>query len=422
MGFLFQNIKIFDKHSPFHLTTCDILIEQGKISKISKKIIPAKEHKVIKLPNACVSPGWIDAHVNISDPGFEFKETLQETCSYAIRGGFTTVVVFPETTPQAHDKTLIEYILQNTKSFPVKVLPFGLLSFERQGRQMNPYYEMTKAGAIGFSDNKKPINDWGFLFRVLQYTSTFKPLFSFYPIEESLTFKQNVWESPFTLKLGFKGIPALAQVQAVSNLLRFAGLFDNHIELYGVVHPEALDLVKKAGLSNVFVSIPSYILSFDETYLQTFDPVFKTLPALISKDLIKNLKKYINEGIVRMVVSDHYAHNPEAKVCEWNFAAYGMHNLLTSFSYLIMSLGDDTHSIEKILDLIVYQPAAYLQLAPASITEGAEADLTFFAPSATYHLSEEHFTGESRNNPSFGKILQGKVLGVFTRKQWHPNI
>lgn len=123
-----------------------------------------------------------------------------------------------------------------------------------------------------------------------------------------------------------------------------------------------------------------------------------------------------------MVVSDHYAHNPEAKVCEWNFAAYGMHNLLTSFSYLIMSLGDDTHSIEKILDLIVYQPAAYLQLAPASITEGAEADLTFFAPSATYHLSEEHFTGESRNNPSFGKILQGKVLGVFTRKQWHPNI
>lgn len=417
MRYLIKSVVVIDSQSPFNHQTVDILIEKGKIKRIGKHIEEEGECKIISIEGLHVSPGWFDFHVTISEPGYEYKETIQQTLDNAAKGGFTAIAAYPETSPFADNKAVVEYIIQQSRQHIVSLYPVGLFSRKREGMEMADYYEMKCSGAVAFSDNKANWQDRGLLYRVMQYLTPFRVPLILYPMERTLMFKQSVWESKYALQLGFKGIPFLAQDVAVINAVQIAEKLHYPLHLFGVVSPSALKYIRKKKKDLITVSVPSYHLYLDEKCYASFDARYKTQPPLLPPFQVKKIKDFVKDGTIDIIVSDHYAHNTEAKKCEWNVADYGMHNLLTSFSLMMMSLGEIV-PLDQLIETITVKPRRLLSLPPVTVREEAVAELTFFLPQKEWILEEKYFSGRGAGSPLTGMKLKGKAIAIFKNNQW----
>ena len=162
MNILIKQATVVDPSSPFNKQSSDILIENGIIKKIGKRI-SVKAHKEIRVTGLHISPGWVDVFANFADPGYEHKETLESGAAAAAAGGFTDVMVIPNTQPVLHSKSGIEYVVQKSKPLPVTIYPIGALSKNTEGNELAEMYDMRASGAIAFSDGLNCVQSPGFL-------------------------------------------------------------------------------------------------------------------------------------------------------------------------------------------------------------------------------------------------------------------
>lgn len=423
MNALIKSATIVNSQSPFNGKTVDILIEKGIIKKIAASIKNTEKVQEVKAKDLHVSIGWFDLRANFCDPGFEHKEDLNSGLKAASKGGFTGVLVMPNTNPTTDTKGGIEYIINKTKNNIVTAYPAGALSVKCEGNEMAEMYDMHLAGAVAFTDNKKSVNNPGLLTRAMLYNQSFNGLVMDFPNDKYLFNNGQINEGITSTRLGLKGIPAIAEELMVIRDLFLAEYCNATIHLTNITTKKSVQLIKEAKAKGIKVTADtnSYHLLLDETELETFDSNLKVLPPLRTKDDIKALIKGIKEGVIDAICSDHTPQDIEMKQCEFDHAKFGMINLQTSFASMNTALNGKVE-LQQMIDLITVNPRKILNLDLPKIKEGEMANLTLFSPTETTKTGVADIVSKSKNTPLVDRILTGKVYGIVNQNKFEISL
>ncbi|HKZ66260.1 MAG TPA: hypothetical protein VJ111_07900, partial [Chitinophagaceae bacterium] len=281
MKLLIKKARIVDPNSPFNGQIIDIFIDNGIISQLGTELT-AQADKEINIDGLHVSPGWMDVFANFGDPGYEFKETLETGAAAAAAGGYTDVMVIPNTNPCIHNKSNIEYIVQKSKSLPVTVHPIGAITKNTEGKELAEMYDMRASGAIAFSDGINSVQSSGLLLKALQYVKTFQGTLVQIPDDKSINAHGLMNEGIVSTQLGLPGKPAMAEELIVARDIKLARYAESKLHFTGVSSKKSVEYIKrgKDGGIAVSCSVTPYHLFFCDEDLKDYDTNLKVNPPL----------------------------------------------------------------------------------------------------------------------------------------------
>lgn len=421
MNILIKSAHIIDSKSPYNGKVVDVLIENGMIRSIRSKIVPQKNVKVIEAKNLHLSAGWLDMQVSFCDPGFEHKEDLNSGINAAIAGGYTGVAVVSSTNPPIHSKGDVQYIKNKTVNSIVDVHPIGTVSYRQEGKDISEMYDMQQAGAVAFSDDKKPITDAGLLMRALLYSQNFGSLIITHCDEKSISQDGKMNEGTTSTILGLKGIPALAEELMVGRNIFLAEYTNAPIHISNISTQKSVSLIKQAKASGLKItaSINAYNIALDDTSLLGFDSNYKLNPPLRIKSDMEALRKGLADGTIDAITSDHRPQDIESKDIEFDYASNGMIGLESAFGLINTNKGKI--KLETIIEALTTNPRSILKLEQPKIAEGQQANITLFDPEAEWIFEKKSIRSKSANTPFIGTKFKGKVIGIINKKQSHFN-
>jgi len=414
MNLLVQSAKIVDPASPHNGKVCDILIEGGKITEIKKSIPAGGIKKIVSGNNLHASPGWFDMQANFCDPGNEHKENIATGIQAAIRGGFTGVAIVPDTSPALHSKSQIEYVISKSAGQIVDIYPIGAISHKLEGNDLAEMYDMKMSGAVAFSDDVHPVMNAGLMHRALLYARSFNGLIMSRCNDKTLSTGSDVNEGKSSVSIGMKGEPGIAEEIMLIRDLFLAGHTEARIHINSISVAGSIGLIKSARKQgvNVTVSVNGYNIFLDDSEVLGFDTNYKVSPPLRSKDDIKAIKKALAEGVIDVICSDHRPEDEENKKVEFDLATPGMTGIQTLYPLVNMH---SELSQEQIIEKIAINPRKILGIKVPSVTEGQEANLTFFSPTEEWVFEGKHIVSVSKNTPFIDKKMKGKVVGITNK-------
>jgi dihydroorotase len=415
---LFKNATILDPNSPFHGKKRNVLVENGVIKTITDKEVNASN--VVESSKLHLSPGWLDLRVSTGDPGFEHKEDLNTVVKAAAQGGFTSIAVLPNTNPTIQTKESITYILSKTKGAVVNVFPLGAISINNKGEELTEMIDMHHAGAKAFTDGNKPMWHSDLLLRALLYTQPLNTLLMIHAEDKYLSMGGQMHEGKTSTVLGLKGMPKLAEEIMVERDLSILQYTGGRIHFSHLSSPKSLELVKDAKRKGqkVTCDIAAYQLMLDDNLLTSFDTNLKVNPPLRNKKDIDSFWKYLADGTIDAIISDHCPQDSESKQLEFDLAEFGIIGLETAFA--IACTANQKLELEQLVEKFSIQPRNILQVLQPVIKEGEKAELTAFDPTVQWTVEKKHIKSKSINTPFIGKNLKGKVLGIYNQKQFVP--
>jgi dihydroorotase len=273
MKVLIKNAVLFSPDSPLHGTIQDIYIAKGIINKIGKDLSFSAD-KTIEINQLHVSVGWMDCFANFCDPGMEYKENLETGAEAAAAGGFTEVMLIPNTQPIVGDKSQVEYLIQKSKSLPITIHPIGAITKLTEGKELNEMYDQFNAGVIAFSDGLNPIQSSGVLQKALEYILPIDATIIQLPDDKSIGAKGLMNEGIISTQLGLPGKPALSEELMIARDIELVRYTQSKIHFTGVSTKKSLELIaaaKKEGL-NVSCSVTPYHLYFCDEDCIGFKP------------------------------------------------------------------------------------------------------------------------------------------------------
>ena len=405
MTILVRKAIIKDPSSPFHNQLCDLLIKDGLIKEISSNI-DATADQIIDFNNQFVSPGWVDSFTIGTDPGYEHKDTLESISESAAKGGYTHVLLSPNTKPVVQNKTSIDYIKNHSLTRPVEFHPIGAITKNTEGKELSEMFEMQDSGAIAFSDGIKPIQSAGLMIKALQYVKAFKGIVIQLPDETTISSNGQMNEGIVSTQIGLKGKQKIAETIMVSRDLELAEYSTSRLHLTGISTVDSISLVSNAKNKGIDAScsVTPQHLFFSDTDLRNYDTNLKMNPPLRSEQERSLLLEAVKQGKVDCIASHHTPQHTDMKLCEFECAGDGMICLESSFGML----GHLEIPMDIILDMICFKPRSIFNLR-SSISIGEKADLTIFHSSEEYTFSKEHIKSKSMNSPLVGKKLKGVV-------------
>ncbi|MFT7297646.1 MAG: dihydroorotase [Sphingobacteriales bacterium] len=421
MKHLFQSVKINDSTSKFHGKTVDILVSDGKIERIDKKL-DAKKAEIVDCKGCTLSNGWVDLHVNFKDPGFETAETLESGALAAAAGGFTAVAMMPTTMPIVDSKSGIEYIKKNQVSLPVNILPIGSLSVKREGVDLAELFDMSKAGAVAFSDADRPITDSGLMLRALYYAKIFDGLVISNANDPCIAANGLIHEGVVGAALGMRTLPALAEELMISRDISLTAYSDGKIHFTNITTAGAVNQIRKAkkdGL-NVTCDVAAHHLVLSDENVMSFDSNYKVFPPLRSDDHIKALWEGLKDGTIDAISSQHTPLEQEFKAVEFEIAKAGIIGVQTLYG-MLKTLASEKFTDELIDKVLVNGPRKILGLAPVSVEQGAPADFTIYG-NQDWEFNSITNLSTSKNTPLFGEKLTGNILGTYTKGMFNRNL
>ena len=359
--------------------------------------------------------------VNFCDPGFELKEGLESRLNAAAAGGFTGVAIVSSTNPTIHSKAEVLYLKNKTSESILDVYPIGTLSHKQEGVDISEMYDMQQAGAIAFSDDKKPVENAGLLMRALLYAQNFGGLIITHCDEKSISQDGKMNEGINSTQLGLKGMPALAEELMVNRNIFLAEYTNGSLHIANISTAKSVDLIRTAkekGLK-ITASVNAYNIALDDSALLGFDSNYKLNPPLRTKADIEALKKGIADGTIDAITCDHRPQDIESKDIEFDHASNGMIGLETAFG--LMNTNKGKIKLETLIEAVTSHPRKILQLPAVKIAEGEAANITLFDPEAEWVFEKKHIKSRSANTPFIGSKFKGKVTGIINKKQVHLN-
>ena len=410
---LIRAATILDPHSPFHLQTNDILIEEGIIRQIKHRI-DAKDAEVFDANGKFISPGWFDMMAFFCDPGFENKEDISSGAKAAAAGGFTGVAVFPDTNPVIDSKAEVEYIMNKSRGNIVDIFPVGAVTKNCEGKELAEIYDMHAAGAVAFSDAPKPIMIAGLMMRGLLYVKKINGVIISHPHDETIAPGGVMNEGASSVLLGMNGIPTLAEDLMVVRDIELAEYTGSRVHFSCVSTKEAVDRIREAKKKGIPVTagVNPVHLVLDDSSLSEYDSNYKIFPPLRTKEDIEALKQGLVDGTIDVICSAHQPQNIELKDVEFEYAASGMINLQTCFALANEALSGIMKT-EELINRMSVAPRKILGLDLHSIAENSQANFTIFDSEAEWELSREKIFSKSINTPFANRKLKGKPLAIF---------
>jgi dihydroorotase len=409
MKVLIKKVNIHSPSSPFHGTIKDIFIENGIISKIADDLDLKADH-VLEYPDLHTSTGWVDCFANFCDPGEEYKETLESGANAAAAGGFTEVMLIPNTQPGVSNKSQVEYLIQKGKSLAVTIRPIGAITKKTEGKELCEMYDMYNTGAIAFSDGLNPVQSSGILQKALEYLLTIDVPAIQLPDDQSIGTHGLMNEGVISTRVGLPGKPALSEELMIARDIELARYTGAKIHFTGVSTRKSLELIAAAKEENLQItcSVTPYHLYFSDEDLMDYDTNLKVNPPLRTPQDRNALRKGVADGVVEFIASHHQPQDYDHKICEFEYAKYGMEGLESVFG----AIGACGISTEMFIKMQTENIRRIFKLPIPEIKEGVKASLTFYIPEQKYTLSEKDLFSKCRNNAFLGKELKGKAIGI----------
>ncbi len=392
----------------------DLLIDGDKIAALEPPgTIPAEGRRLIEARGLVATPGLIDMHVHLREPGEEYKETILTGARAAVQGGFTAVACMPNTKPVNDTASVTRFILDQAKEAGLaRVYPVAAISMGSLGRNLSEYADQKAAGAVAFSDDGQPVASPMLMRRALEYARTFGlPIISHC---EDLELRGDgvMHEGRVSLELGLIGIPAAAEEVMIFRDLALAQLTGGRLHIAHVSACGSVAIIrqaKAAGLTVTAETAPHYFHLTEEA-LRGYDTNAKVNPPLRGAADVAAIKDGLRDGTLDAIACDHAPHSTLEKDVEFGAAAFGLIGLETSLGLCLQLVHDRVLTISQLVAAMSANPARILGVPGGALTVGAPADLTLIDLNREWTVDARTFASKSRNCPFNGWTLKGKAV------------
>jgi dihydroorotase len=398
--------------------TLDVLIEDGVVAAVGEKLA-AKGADVIDAEGLVVTPGFVDIHVHLREPGQEYKETVRTGTMAAAAGGFTAVACMANTLPVNDNRSVTEHILKEARLHGfAHVHPIGAISQGMRGEELAEIGDMVSAGAVAVSDDGLPVKSAELMRRALQYAQHFGVPVVQHAQDLDLSGGGVMHEGEWSTRLGLPGIPGAAEDVVVARDLL---LQEDSGGRYHVAHlstARSLELVRRAKAAgrNVTCEVtPHHLLLTDEEISKRgYSTDAKMNPPLRSQRDVEALLNGLSDGSVDAIASDHAPHHADEKDVEFSLAPFGIVGLETTVSLCLDRLvRPGIVSLSRLVELLSTGPRRVMNLPGGSLGEGAPADLTLLALNRQVTVRRKRFRSLGRNTPFEGWKLRGRPVGTL---------
>ena len=390
----------------------DVLVENGVIKAIDVNI-DVEEAEVIHAQGKIVTPGLIDVHVHLREPGFEYKETIHTGVKAAVSGGFTAVCCMANTNPVNDNQEVTRYILKKaTECGLARVYPIGAVSKQLKGEELACIGELKEAGVVALSDDGNPIVNSGFLRRALEYAKYFNlPIIS-HAEDRSLAPAGVMNEGKISTLLGLPGIPAISEEIMVFRDIKLAELTKWHIHIAHVSTAGSIELIKKAKEKKIKVTAETcpHYFTLTEEAVKEFNPNTKVSPPLRTAADLEAIKQALKEGIIDIIATDHAPHQALEKEVPFEQAPSGIIGLESALPISLKLVEEGVLTWSQLVTKMSYAPAKVFNLPGGSLKPGNLADITIIDPNLSYKIDVTQFYSKGRNCPFNGWEVKGKAI------------
>ena len=415
MSMLIKGGRIMDPSRNFDKVG-NILIENGNIKSFpddTKKIEKAPGVRVIDAGGKIVSPGLVDMHVHLREPGYEHKETIRTGCESAAAGGFTSVVCMPNTNPINDNASVTEYIMLKARTEGiVNVFPIGAITKGEKGETLAQIGEMYEAGCVGISDDGMPVMNSKVMRHAMEYVKAFGiPVLS-HAEDHNLSGHGVMNEGHTSTLLGLSGIPAASEDVMVSRDITLAELTGTHLHICHVSTAGAVRLIraaKKRGVNVTAEATPHHFTLTDKAVAE-YDTNAKMNPPLRSEGDREAVREGLRDGTIDAIATDHAPHSEDEKMVEFDLAPFGIAGLETALPLSLKLVEDGVLTLPEMIGKLTYLPSRIINIRKGTLNPGDPADILIFDPGKKVIIDGTKFRSKSKNTPFHGWELKGAVL------------
>lgn len=399
---------------------CDILINgEGRIQEVGKNL----QHEgadIIDASGRHVFPGLIDLHVHFRDPGQEWKEDVHTGSDAAAKGGFTTVCCMANTTPVNDSKTVTEYIVNKARAYgKCDVLPFGTITGGMKGETISAMAEMIEAGAIGFSDDGRNVNNSEVMRIALEYASMFGAIMASHSEDPHVGHGGVVHEGRYSSQTGLKGIPDITESLIVARDIELARYTGAPVHFCHVSAGRSIALIRQAKAQGIPVTaeVTPHHLFLNDSAITTFDTNFKMNPPLRSEEDRQACVEGLLDGTLDIIATDHAPHAITDKEKDFDHAAFGVIGLETALPIVLRLYQQQKLSLSALIERLTWKPAQILRRDHeiGDLSAGKWADLVIVDLERSTTISTEYFASKSKNSPFIGQTVKGLPVATYFR-------
>ncbi len=418
MKLLIANGHLIDPAAPEN-TGMSVLVENGKISAwISPNDAPPEDCEIFDAAGLLVSPGFIDMHVHLREPGQEHKETIASGCAAAVAGGWTSVCPMPNTQPVNDNAAITRYMIEQAERAGLaNVFPIGAITKSSDGVELAEMGEMKAAGAVAVSDDGRPVPNAGTMRRAMQYAYDFGLPVIDHCEDKSLSSGGVMHEGRVSLRLGLKGMPALAEeIDAVRDILiakeTGAHIHIAHVSTKGTI--EAIRRAKSDGI-NVTCEVTPHHFTLTDDAVEGYDTNTKMAPPLRSDEHLQAVLEGLRDGTIDAIATDHAPHHSDEKALEYDRAPFGITGLETGVGLALDRLvHTGVIDLVRLVQLCSVNPARIFNLVGrGTLSPGSIADITILDPELKWTYSSAGSHSKSRNSPFDGWSFTGAAVATI---------
>lgn len=410
----------------------DVVIVDGRIARVGpdegSAVVDADR---IDASGLVVAPGFVDLHVHLREPGFEYKETIATGTKAAARGGFTTVCAMPNTHPPLDSHAAVESLQREAEvSALIRVLPIGCITLGRAGQELAPTGELARAGVVALSDDGDAVADASLMRHALEYSTTFGLPVSQHCEDPTLVRDGHVHEGWIATRLGLRGRPASAEETFVARDIALAELSGAHLHIAHVSTAGSVELIRAAHRRGINVTAevtPHHLtLTHEEVAFRDGDTKLayntnaKVNPPLREQADLDSLVQALRDGVISSIATDHAPHATMDKDIEFDLAAPGISGLETAFGAVMSLVHKNELTLPELIARLTYGPTKSWGLdrypgleGLGTLAPGAPGDLVVLDPDTEWTVDPAEFASLGLNTPLANHNLRGRVVATI---------
>ncbi|MBM9606225.1 dihydroorotase [Desulfopila inferna] len=407
---ILRNGRLIDPANGIDQENAEVWVTDGVVTA-PQRTTP-EDALIFDVTGKWITPGLIDMHVHLREPGAEYKETIESGTQSAAAGGFTAVACMPNTDPVNDCAAVTRFILEKAAGCSARVYPVGSISSGSAGKSLAVYGEMKDAGAVAVSDDGLPVLDSQLMRRAMEYSTSYNMVVISHAEESSLSRNGCMNEGDTSTRLGLKGIPAAAESIMVFREIALSELTGVPIHIAHVSTADSVALIraaKKRGVKVTAETAPHYFTLTEEAVIG-YNANAKMNPPLRSAQDREEIRRALADGTLDAIATDHAPHSILEKETEFSRAANGIIGLETSLPLTLALVREKILTPAKMIELMSVNPAAILNVPGGSLALGKPADLVVIDPEKRYRFSQDAIVSKSKNSPFLDWDLQGRAM------------
>jgi len=425
---LFNGVELINKRDVLVLGELIFDVADNIDEQHAMEIAEANNEKIIVIDGTdkLLSPGFIDMHVHLREPGYEYKETIDSGSNAAAKGGYTTICCMPNTKPVTDNSEIVKYIINKAnENNGVSVYPIGAITIGEQGQVLTNFHDLYNAGVIALSDDGRGVQKASVMQQAFNMASELKLPLIIHAEDESLAADGHIHDGVKTQEFNIKGIPSSSEVVMVARDIFLANAANTHVHFAHLSAKESVNIIKWAKLQgiNITCEVTPQHLTMSELDIIENNGRYKVNPPLRSIDDRYALIDGFNSGIIDIIATDHAPHSDDEKDKGLEKSYFGMIGLETAFAvlYTKLVLNGDV-SLLRLLEAMTSRPAAIFNMDCGTIQKNKKADLVLLDLASKKKVDANQFVSKGKNSPFIGWDLQGwPVLTIVSGKIIYDN-